>query len=170
MPQIVGKYLRGIHARRFANTLHLRPDLTAAHRFSASGEKDLAGGNFLFSGVFQQLFTQLPRQQNRANFTLQRDSGAASPDSLHRDVPHLAHPDARGADGLHDEGDPLPAQAERGGDQLFVSANERMAAGRVATPRAMTRRAESGSSKMSSARRRPRSRRNSRPRSAKAES
>ena len=109
MPQIVGKYLRGIHARRFANTLHLRPDLTAAHRFSASGEKDLAGGNFLFSGVFQQLFTQLPRQQNRADFSLQRDSGAANPDSLHRDVPYFTHPDARGADGLHDEGDPLPA-------------------------------------------------------------
>ena len=71
VPQIVGKYLRGIHARRFANTLHLRPDLTAAHRLSASGEKDLAGDDFLLSGVFQQLFTQLSRQQNRANFALQ---------------------------------------------------------------------------------------------------
>ena len=83
----------------------------------------------MFSGVFQQLFTQLPRQQNRANFTLQRDSGAASPDSLHRDVPHLAHSDARGADGLHDEGDPLPAQAERGGDQLFVVCSVQLSPG-----------------------------------------
>ena len=74
----------------------------------------------MFSGVFQQLFAQLSRQQNRANFALQRDGGAASPNSLHRDVPHLAHSDARGADGLHDEGDPLPTQAERGGDQLLV--------------------------------------------------
>ena len=65
------KHLRGIHTRRFANTLHLRPDLTAAHRLSAPGEKDLAGGDFAFSGIFQQLFAQLSRQQNRANFTLQ---------------------------------------------------------------------------------------------------
>ena len=87
VPQVVRKHLGRVYTRRLANTLHLRPDLTAAHRFSASGEKNLAGGDFLFSGVFQQLFAQLSRQQNRANFTLQRDGGAASPDSLHRDVP-----------------------------------------------------------------------------------
>ena len=78
MPQIVGKYFGRVYTRRLANTLHLRPDLTAVHGLSASGEKDLAGGDFLLSGVFQQLFTQLSRQQNRANFTLQRDSGAAT--------------------------------------------------------------------------------------------
>ena len=108
VPQIVGEYFGRVYTRRLANTLHLRPDLTAVHGLSASGEKDLAGGDFLLSGVFQQLFTQLSRQQNRANFTLQRDSGAASPDSLHRDVPHFTHSDARGADGLHDEGNSLP--------------------------------------------------------------
>ena len=35
-------------------------------------------------------------------------------------VPHLAHSDARGTDSFHDEGDPLPAQAEGGSDQLFI--------------------------------------------------
>ena len=71
MPQIMGEYLGRVYTRRFANTLHLRPDLTAAHRLSAPGEKDLVGGDFAFSGIFQQLFAQLSRQQNRANFTLQ---------------------------------------------------------------------------------------------------
>ena len=118
MPQIMRKHLGRVYTRRFANTLHFRPDLTAAHRFSASGEKDLAGGDFLLSGVFQQPFTQLSRQQNRANFALQRNGGSARSDGLHRDVPHLAHPDARGTDSFHDEGDPLPAQAERSGDSF----------------------------------------------------
>ena len=75
----------------------------------------------MLSGVFQQFFAQLSRQQNRTNFALQRDGGAASPNSLHRDVPHLAHSNTCGTDGLHDEGDPLPAQAERSGDQLLVT-------------------------------------------------
>ena len=71
VPQVVRKHLLGINTRSLANTLHLRPDLTAAHRLSASGKKYLARGDFLLSGVFQQLFTQLSRQQNRANFALQ---------------------------------------------------------------------------------------------------
>ena len=66
----MGEYFGRVYTRRLANTLHLRPDLTAAHGPSASGEKNLARGDFLLSGVFQQLFTQLSRQQNRANFAL----------------------------------------------------------------------------------------------------
>ena len=46
-PQIVGK-----HPGSLAKCLHFRPDLTAAHAFSASGEKDLTGGDFVFSAYF----------------------------------------------------------------------------------------------------------------------
>ena len=43
------------YVRFFADSLHLRPDLPAGQALSVSGEKDLAGGDFLFSGVFLQL-------------------------------------------------------------------------------------------------------------------
>ena len=44
-------------------------------------------------------------------------------------VPHLAHSDARGTDSFHDEGDPLPAQAEGGGDQLFIVCSVQLPSG-----------------------------------------
>jgi len=71
MAEIVREYLRGFYAGFWAKALHLRPDLTAPYRSSASGEKYLAGGDFLLSGVFQQLSAEFSRQKNGANLSFQ---------------------------------------------------------------------------------------------------
>ena len=51
MAQIVGEHLRGRNPRGFAQRFQVRPDLMPAQAFSASGEKYLAGGDFVFPGV-----------------------------------------------------------------------------------------------------------------------
>ena len=53
MPEVVGKNLRAFHTCLGAQRFHLPPDLAAGDRLSASGEKNLSGGGFLFPGVFQ---------------------------------------------------------------------------------------------------------------------
>ncbi len=55
MPQIVGEYFRFLHFRLFAQRLEFRPDLAAGQTLSVSGEKDFAGDDFMFFGIFFQL-------------------------------------------------------------------------------------------------------------------
>ena len=70
MPQVMGEDLPGVHAGKAAQPLHRRPNLFAVHGPSASGEEELAGGDFFASGVFQQLAAQLAGQQDGAYFAL----------------------------------------------------------------------------------------------------
>ena len=53
-----------MHARLVAQRFHLRPDLPAGDAFFVSGEKNLAGSDFLFPGVFEELAAELARQQD----------------------------------------------------------------------------------------------------------
>ena len=115
--QIVGKDLPGGHPGRGAQRLHLRPDLPAGERTAVSGEKDLAGSGFLLPGVLQQLLAQLPGDEDGADFTLQRHLGPAQGDGLHGDIPDLGDPDAGGADGLQQQGQPPPVHGGGGGHQ-----------------------------------------------------
>ena len=52
MPKIMGKYFGWVHLGLGAERLHGPPDLMAGEACSVSGKKDLARGDFLFSGVF----------------------------------------------------------------------------------------------------------------------
>ena len=53
MPEIMGKYPRGLHASLSAEAFHLCPDLLSGQCSSASGKKNLAGGDFLFLRVLE---------------------------------------------------------------------------------------------------------------------
>ena len=77
--QVVGEDLGGLHPRPGAQGLHLRPDLFPGQAPSASGEKDLTGGDFLSPGVFEQLPAQLARQQDGADLALEGDLRPAQP-------------------------------------------------------------------------------------------
>ena len=70
VPQIVGEDLIRRHAGSAAQPLHLRPNLAAGQPFSAFGEKDLAGGDFLFPGVLQQPTAQSVRKKNSTDLAL----------------------------------------------------------------------------------------------------
>ena len=120
VPQVVGKDLAGGHPGMAAQVFHLRPDLAAGQALSASGEKNLTGGGFLRPGVLFQLPAQLARQQNGAQLALQGDIRLPGPGGLYGDIPHFAHPDARGADGLQQQSQPFPAQGVGGVQQPLV--------------------------------------------------
>lgn len=48
VPEIVGEHLPRLHAGLFTDGFHLRPNLLARQRTTASGEKQLTGGDFVF--------------------------------------------------------------------------------------------------------------------------
>lgn len=102
--QVVGEDLALLNACRLAQPLHFRPNLLSGNGFSASGEEDLAGGDFLFSGVLQQLSAQLSGQQNGADLSFQGNLRFSFLCRLHGDPLDFRHPDARGADGFQQEG------------------------------------------------------------------
>ena len=56
VPQIVGEHFGRGYPSRFTQGLHLCPNLLSGHGLSVSGEEELAGGGFVFSGEFEQLF------------------------------------------------------------------------------------------------------------------
>ena len=70
--------------------------------------------------VFQQFAPELSRNQDGADFALQGDLRLAPLDGLHGEIPHLTDADACGADGLHQQGQPLPPQGVGGSDQAVV--------------------------------------------------
>lgn len=82
---------------------YFSPDILSGQPHTASGEKDLAGGDFLLFGVPQQLSAQPVGQQNRADLSLECDLRRAGLGGFHGDILHLAYPDARGADGLQQQ-------------------------------------------------------------------
>ena len=118
--QVVGKHLGGFHPGVLAEGFQLRPDLPAAQLLSASGAKDRAGGDFLLLGVFAQLTAQLAGEQDGADLSLEGDFRLALLHGLHGDIPHLGHPDAGGPDGLHQQGQPFPAQPAGSVQQALV--------------------------------------------------
>lgn len=120
VPQIVRKHLRRRNARLAAQPLHGRPDLPPVHAFSARGEKNLAVGDFLLFGVFQQLAAELRGQQNRANLALQCDLGTAASCGFHGEKLHLADADTGRADALHQQRKPSISAALRGGEQTGI--------------------------------------------------
>ena len=50
--EVMGEDFPRFDAGLFAKGFHLRPDLLSIDGFSASGEENLAGSDFLFPGVF----------------------------------------------------------------------------------------------------------------------
>ena len=118
--QVVGEDLAGSYARLFAQALHLRPNLPPGQTPSASGEENLARGDFLRLGVLFQFPAQLSGQQNSAQLAFQGNLCPPRPGGLHGDILHLAHPDARGAYCLQQQGQPLPAQAVGGVQQALI--------------------------------------------------
>ena len=51
VPQVVGKHFGWSYPSRFTQGFHLRPNLLSGHGLSVSGEEDLTGDGFVFSGV-----------------------------------------------------------------------------------------------------------------------
>ena len=110
MAQIMGEHLGRGYPGTFTQPLHLRPNLAAGEWLSVSGEKNLTRNGFLLLRVFQQLAAELVGEQDDPHLALGRDLRPAPSSGLHGDVPHLAHPDAGGADGFHEQGQTVPAQ------------------------------------------------------------
>lgn len=73
MTQIVREYLRRLHPGFCTEFFHFPPNLITSQRFSVSCEKSLAGDDFLFFSISEQLSAQLARQKNGADFALQRN-------------------------------------------------------------------------------------------------
>lgn len=73
MPEVVGKHLATLHARRVAKLLHLRPDLPAGHPLAAAREEDLTDGDFLFFGIFQKFFAEFSGKQDGAYLAFEGD-------------------------------------------------------------------------------------------------
>ena len=120
VPQIVGEHFGGLHARPTAEGLHLCPDLLAEQVLSASGEKDLPGGGFVFSGILQQLPAQSAGNENGTDLALQGDLRSSLPGGLRSDIPHLADPDAGGTDGLLQQSKALLPPGPGVGEQAVV--------------------------------------------------
>lgn len=117
---IVGKHLARCHARLVAQCFHLRPDLPAGDAFFVSGEKNLAGSDFLFPGVFEELAAELARQQDGPDLALQGDFGPSPVHGLHGDIAHLGHPDSGAANGFQQQRQPFPALGAGGLQQAEV--------------------------------------------------
>lgn len=87
--QVMGEHPGRLHPHPLAERFHLRPNLLAAHAFSASGDKDLTRGDFLFSGIFQELAAQLGGQEDNPNLALQPYLRPPLPGRFHGDIAHL---------------------------------------------------------------------------------
>ena len=60
--EIVGEDFPRFDAGLFAEGFHFRPDLFPIDGFAASGEENLAGSDFLFPGVFEELPAKFARE------------------------------------------------------------------------------------------------------------
>ena len=89
MPQIMRKNLRLSHARTLADGFHLRPYLPPGQSLTASGEKNLPGGDFVFLSVLEQLPAELSRQEDGTDFPLQRDLRPPRPGGFYGEILHL---------------------------------------------------------------------------------
>ena len=101
----------------FAEGFHLGPDLLSIDGFTASGEENLAGSDFLFSSVFEKLPAELAGEQNRPDFPFQGDFSAAEADGFNGKVFHFTDPDAGRTDRFEEEGEAVFAEAFGGRDQ-----------------------------------------------------
>ena len=118
MAKIVGKHSGQFHSRIFAQPLHLRPNLTATHTVAVSGEKNFAGGDFLFFGHISAVCGRVSSEVVPPVLsTFQCDFRPSLPRSLHRDIPHLRHADTGGTDRFPSPTPTVPCQ----GSALFRS-------------------------------------------------
>ena len=60
--EVVGEDFPRCDAGLFAEGFHLGPDLFPIDGFTASGEENLAGSDFLFPGVFEELPAEFARE------------------------------------------------------------------------------------------------------------
>ena len=74
----------------------------------------------MLSGVAEQLAAELPRQQDDPYLALERYLRPALLRSLHGDIAQLADPYPRGAEGLHQQLQPLEAPLMRCAEQALV--------------------------------------------------
>ena len=129
VPKIVREHLFRLYISVFAKPLELGPDLLPIELFSAFGAKYRPGGDFLFFRVFLQLTTELLRQQDDPDFSLERNLGLTLTSSFHRDVAHFTDPNARSTDGLSQQGKPLLSQLFCAGKQTVILCPGQLASG-----------------------------------------
>ena len=85
----MGENLAGGHVDLFAESFHLRPNLLPRQGFAASGEKNLARGDFVLSGVLQQFLAEFSGNQDGAHLTFQTNLRLALMRRLYGQVFHL---------------------------------------------------------------------------------
>lgn len=107
VPQIVRKDLRAFHARLLAQRFHLTPNLASGNGLSASGEENFSRGGVVLSGILQQLSAELGREQDRADLPFQVNLRSFVPRGLHGDILYLRNADPGGADGFHQQSQPV---------------------------------------------------------------
>ena len=120
MAKIVGEYLGRRYACTLAKGLHFPPDIASVQRFSVPADKHRSGGDFLFLEIGFQQFPQFVRQENGAALALVADFGAATLHCLGSDEAQFTDPDAGGADGLDDQGQPLVFLPLGGPDKAHI--------------------------------------------------
>ena len=123
MPQVVGKHLGRLHARRCAQPLHLRPDLPPGQASPVSCEKDLTGDDLFHFGVFSVACGRAFAAVRLSSLALHGDLCHACPGSLHRDIPHLVAPDASSADCLYQQCQAVPAEARIAASMAFTDSS-----------------------------------------------
>ena len=120
MPKVMGKYFVRFHPRAFAQDFHIPPDVGAVQRFARPGGEHRPGGLFLPLQVFFQQAAQLVREKDGPPLALVGDLRPVRLHGLGGDKAQLGHPYAGGADGLHNQGQPLIVPPLGGGYQTGV--------------------------------------------------
>lgn len=120
MAQIVWEHLLRGHARAPAERFHFAPDIAAVHGTTAFGNKHRAGVDLFCAQIAEELLLERAAQKDGAQLAFAADLDLAAPHGVRRDILELADPNPGGADGLHDEENPLVACVARGAQQFQI--------------------------------------------------
>lgn len=107
VPQVVREYLPFVNAGRAAQRFHHRPDIAAVQRPPRARHEYAAPPDAALFTVTPQTRAQRPRQEHHAAFALVMYLHLALVERLYREMYHLAHTDACGANRLHQQRQPL---------------------------------------------------------------
>ncbi len=105
--QAVGKYFGGRNPCPLAQGFHLPPDVGPVQGRSRPGDKDRAGADIPLLSIAPQLLPQGRGQEDSPGLSLAGHHSFPADSRLHGDIGHLADPDAGGADGLDQQGQPF---------------------------------------------------------------
>ena len=106
MAEIVGEYFGWIYAGFLTQLFHFPPDLASGHPCPLTGDKNFPCCNLLLSGIVPKFLTELPGKEDCPDFSFQGNICPSPGKCLHRDIPHLRHPDAGGTDCLQQKSQP----------------------------------------------------------------